>query len=49
MGDVAGLAASLEELRDDPGRRNQMSSAAQSAAHQWSWDHQVERIVAALR
>lgn len=47
-GDVAALATALEQLRDDPGLRSRLSAMAQSAASQWSWDHQVERILAAL-
>jgi glycosyltransferase involved in cell wall biosynthesis len=47
-GDVDGLAAALVRLRDDPGLRNQLAANARAAAVQWSWDHQVERVVAAV-
>ncbi len=47
-GDVTALAAALERLRDDPALRKELASKAHSAASQWSWDHQVERILAAL-
>jgi glycosyltransferase involved in cell wall biosynthesis len=48
-GDTATLAATLVALRDDPVRRAQLAKAARAAAEEsWSWDHQVERVVAAL-
>jgi glycosyltransferase involved in cell wall biosynthesis len=47
-GDTAALIAALAQLRDAPALRRRISARARSAAGQWSWDRQVERIVAAL-
>ncbi len=47
-GDVPALRAALVRLQTDTGLRDRLSAAARAAAHQWTWDRQVERIVAAL-
>ena len=47
-GDVAGLASILSALAGDPVRRDRLGSAARRAAAEWSWDRQVERVVAKL-
>ncbi|MGH8983257.1 MAG: polysaccharide biosynthesis protein [Acidimicrobiia bacterium] len=48
-GDIGALAAVLRKLHDDPGLRTRLGVAARASAEaHWSWDHQVERLVAAL-
>lgn len=48
-GDVAALADALADLRDDPARRERIGDAGRRAAERdWSWDHQVARIVARI-
>lgn len=47
-GDPDALVRALCRLRDDPELRNRMTASAQSAAAEWSWDRQVERVLAAL-
>ena len=47
-GDEAALAAALAGLRDDPDRRARLAAAAREDAPTWSWDHQVQRVRAAL-
>ena len=43
------LAAALRRLRDDPEERARLGKAARAAAEaEWSWDHQVRRVVEAL-
>jgi glycosyltransferase involved in cell wall biosynthesis len=45
-GDTAALVAALVRLRDDPGGRAEMGTAARrSAAREWSWDRQVRRTL----
>ncbi len=47
--DAHALAATLAALRTDPDRRRRIGSAArEAAATGWSWDDQVERVLAAL-
>jgi glycosyltransferase involved in cell wall biosynthesis len=47
--DVADLAAALHRLRDDPEERARLGKAARAAAEaEWSWDHQVRRVIDAL-
>ncbi len=47
-GDAEALTGALIRLRDDPALRRRLSTKAQSVATDWSWDRQVERILAAL-
>jgi glycosyltransferase involved in cell wall biosynthesis len=47
-GDVDTLADELARLRDDPALRRELSARARGSAGEWSWDRQVERVVAAL-
>jgi glycosyltransferase involved in cell wall biosynthesis len=48
-GDPGALAASLRRLHDDPGARRRIGAAARAAAtDRWSWDHEVERVMAVL-
>jgi glycosyltransferase involved in cell wall biosynthesis len=47
-GDLADLVAALVRLRDDVALRQRLSSTARAAAQRWSWDRQVERVLAAL-
>jgi len=47
--DVAALAAALRRLRDDPEERARLGKAARVAAEaEWSWEHQVQRVIDAL-
>jgi glycosyltransferase involved in cell wall biosynthesis len=47
--DVDALAAALRRLRDDPEERARLGKAARAAAEaEWSWDHQVRRVIDAL-
>ena len=47
--DVDALAAALRRLRDDPEERARLGKAARVAAEaEWSWDHQVRRVIDAL-
>jgi glycosyltransferase involved in cell wall biosynthesis len=47
--DVDALAAALRRLRDDPEERARLGKAARAAAEaEWSWEHQVRRVVEAL-
>jgi glycosyltransferase involved in cell wall biosynthesis len=47
--DVDAVAAALRRLRDDPEERARLGKAARAAAEaEWSWDHQVRRVVEAL-
>jgi glycosyltransferase involved in cell wall biosynthesis len=49
-GDSQALGSVLQELRDDPVWRKRLSVAARASAEaRWSWDHEIERILAALR
>ncbi len=47
-GDVDELAGALVRLRDDPALRERLSGRGRAVASEWSWDRQVERIIAAL-
>jgi len=47
-GDVNGLASALVRLRDDLELRKRLAANAATAAVQWSWDRQVERVLAAV-
>jgi glycosyltransferase involved in cell wall biosynthesis len=48
-GDADALADALVALRDDGDRRKALGTAARAAAvRDWSWDRQVERVLAAL-
>jgi glycosyltransferase involved in cell wall biosynthesis len=48
--DHAALVDALTRLRDDPAGRDRIGRAARAAAEaDWSWDHQVRRVLAALR
>jgi len=47
-GDINGLAGALVRLRDDLELRKKLGANASAAAMQWSWDRQVERVLAAL-
>lgn len=48
-GDVGALADALVALRDDPAARARLGAAARRAAERdWSWDRQIERIVARI-
>ncbi len=47
--DVPALSAALRRLRDDPEERARLGKAARAAAEaEWSWDHQVRRVVDSL-
>jgi glycosyltransferase involved in cell wall biosynthesis len=47
--DVAALSAALRRLRDDPEERTRLGKAARAAAEaEWSWEHQVRRVVEAV-
>jgi glycosyltransferase involved in cell wall biosynthesis len=47
--DVAALGAALRRLQDVSGVRSRLGKAARAAAEaEWSWDHQVQRVVEAL-
>jgi glycosyltransferase involved in cell wall biosynthesis len=47
--DVGAVVAALRRLRDDPEERARLGKAARAAAEaEWSWDHQVRRVVEAL-
>ena len=48
--DTDALVAALTRLRDDPALRDRLGRAARIAAEaRWSWDHQVRRLLDALR
>jgi glycosyltransferase involved in cell wall biosynthesis len=48
-GDTAALRAALIELRDDELLRARVAKAARATAErEWSWDHQIRRILDAL-
>jgi glycosyltransferase involved in cell wall biosynthesis len=48
-GDTVAFASALRDLRDDPGRRAALGRAARATAERdWSWDRQIQRILAAL-
>jgi len=47
-GDVAALAAVLGSVGADPERRLRLAAGALDSAPAWSWDHQVQRVRAAL-
>jgi glycosyltransferase involved in cell wall biosynthesis len=48
--DVNALAAALRRLRDDPEERVRLGKAARAAAEaEWSWEHQVRRVIDAVR
>ena len=47
--DLDALGAALGRLRDDPEERARLGKAARAAAEaEWSWDHQVRRVIDAL-
>jgi glycosyltransferase involved in cell wall biosynthesis len=47
--DARALGTALRRLRDDPEERARLGKAARAAAEaEWSWDHQVRRVVDAL-
>jgi glycosyltransferase involved in cell wall biosynthesis len=47
--DTIALGAALRRLRDDPEERARLGKAARAAAEaEWSWDHQISRVVNAL-
>jgi glycosyltransferase involved in cell wall biosynthesis len=47
--DTVALGAALRRLRDDPEERARLGKAARAAAEaEWSWDHQIGRVVDAL-
>ena len=47
--DLDALVAALTRLRDDPALAARIGRAGRAAAEaDWSWDHQVRRVVAAL-
>jgi glycosyltransferase involved in cell wall biosynthesis len=47
--DVGALTAALRRLRDDPEERARLGKAARAAAEaEWSWEHQVRRVIDAL-
>ena len=47
--DVGALSAALVRLRDDPDERARLGKAARAAAEaEWSWEHQVQRVVEAV-
>jgi glycosyltransferase involved in cell wall biosynthesis len=47
--DPRALGTALRRLRDDPEERARLGKAARAAAEaEWSWDHQVRRVVDAL-
>jgi glycosyltransferase involved in cell wall biosynthesis len=47
--DVAALSAALRRLRDDSEERTRLGKAARAAAEaEWSWEHQVQRVVEAV-
>jgi glycosyltransferase involved in cell wall biosynthesis len=47
--DVLALGAALGRLRDAPEERARLGKAARYAAEaEWSWDHQVRRVVDAV-
>ena len=49
-GDPTKLAAALQRLRIDPELRRRLGTAARATARAgWSWDRQVERVLAHLR
>lgn len=47
-GDVPALAAVLRSIAADPHRRRRLAEGARTTAPAWSWDHQVQRVRAAL-
>jgi glycosyltransferase involved in cell wall biosynthesis len=47
--DVDALGVALRRLRDDPEERTRLGKAARAAAEaDWSWDHQVRRVLEAV-
>jgi glycosyltransferase involved in cell wall biosynthesis len=47
--DVDALGVALRRLRDDPEERIRLGKAARAAAEaDWSWDHQVRRVLEAV-
>ena len=49
-GDAGAVAAALRRLHDDPDGRRRIGAAARAAAAaRWSWDHEVRRVLEALR
>jgi hypothetical protein len=47
--DPLALGAALRRLRDDPEERARLGKGARAAAEaEWSWDHQIGRVVDAL-
>jgi glycosyltransferase involved in cell wall biosynthesis len=47
--DVDALGVALRRLRDDPEERIRLGKAARAAAEaDWSWDHQVRRVLGAV-
>jgi len=48
--DLPALVGALVRLRDEPGARKRIGRAGRTAAEaDWSWDHQVRRVLDALR
>lgn len=47
-GEAAELTAVLRSLAVDPERRARLASGARASAADWSWDRQVQRVLAAL-
>ena len=48
LGDVEALSAALRALGSDPERRRRLAARAREVSVDWSWDHQVRRVLAAL-
>jgi glycosyltransferase involved in cell wall biosynthesis len=47
--DIDALGLALRRLRDDPEERIRLGKAARAAAEaDWSWDHQVRRVLGAI-
>jgi glycosyltransferase involved in cell wall biosynthesis len=47
--DVDALGVALRRLRDDPEERERLGKFARAAAEaEWSWDHQVRRVLRAV-
>jgi glycosyltransferase involved in cell wall biosynthesis len=47
--DTMALGAALCRLRDDPEERARLGKGARAAAEaEWSWDHQIGRVIDAL-
>ena len=47
-GDVSALAEALRRIRDEPQLRQRLARHAHELVHEWTWDRQVERVLAAL-